>query len=197
MKNIYRNLVLFVFLSLAISGFTACLDSANSADDTAQANTVENKNSVKKGDYPNLPKGIMNAEIKNLDGTTFKMSDKKGKVVLMNLWATWCVPCIEEMPELVEMQNKYKDQDFEVIGLNVDDEEVEKINAFAKKQNLNYQLGWADQELMGEFLKITQLPGIPQSILVNRDGKMTGVFTGGGNKVIDKMKETVAKTVGE
>ncbi len=205
MKNIYRNLILFVLLSVAISGFTACLDSTNSTDNTADnsVQTVSNadKDSVKNSDYPSLPQGIMNAEIKNVDGTTFKMSDKKGKVVLLNLWATWCGPCIAEMPDLIEMQNKYKDNDFEIVGLNIGEEGVpetrEVIEDFAKKQNLNYQLAYADNDLFGEFYKITQMPGIPQSVLVNRDGKMTGVFTGSGSRVIDKMKETVAKTVNE
>ena len=204
MKNFYKHLILFVALSIALSSFTACLDKGNSstspADNSAQMNAevIDDKpDTVKKGDFPNLPAGIMNGEIKTLDGGKFKMSDKKGKVVLMNLWATWCGPCVEEMPELIAMQEKYKDQGFEVIGLNADDEDADKIKSFAAKQNLNYTLGWADQELMNEFVKVTNLGAIPQSILVNREGKMTGVFTGGGNQVVNKMKETVAKTVAQ
>lgn len=207
MKSTYKNLILFVVLSIVLSGFTACLDKANSqkspANDAAQTNSASGeKDTVAKSNYPNLPAGIMNAEIKNLDGGTFKMSDKKGKVVLLNLWATWCGPCVEEMPELVAMQEKYKDKDFEVVGLNVGEEDgsgepKEAIEQFAKKQNLNYTMAYGNRDLFSEFMKITQLPGIPQSILVNRDGKMTGVFTGGGGKVINSMKQTVAKTVGE
>ena len=139
----------------------------------------------------------MQADVKNLDNTTYKLQDKKGKVVLVNLWATWCGPCIAEMPHLNEMQEKYRDKGFEIIGLNTDDESKDAIDAFAAKQKLNYQLGWADGPMMGEFVKLTKLAGIPQSILINREGQLTGVFTGGGPKVIGQMKETVEKIVNE
>jgi thiol-disulfide isomerase/thioredoxin len=147
--------------------------------------------------YPPAPAALAQADVKRLDGTIYKLADKKGKVVLVNLWATWCGPCIGEMPHLVEMQEKYKDKGFEVIGLDTDDESKEDIEAFAAKQKLNYELGWADGKLMSEFVKLSKLQGIPQSILLNREGQLTGVFTGGGPKTIAKMKETVEKIMSE
>ena len=137
-----------------------------------------------------------------IDGTIFKLEDQKGKVILFNLWGIWCGPCIAEMPHLIEMQEKYRDKNFEIIGLNIGDqdgnpESEEAIKAFAEKQKLNYQLGYAGRALYDEFNRVSKLGGVPQSILVNRDGKMTGVFSGGGPRVIKLMKETVEKTVNE
>lgn len=201
MKVFLKNFALFIVLVFAFSALTSC-DGTKSAsvnnDPNAPANTNSNAPTDKsKINYPPAPSAIMQADIKALDDTTFKLQDKKGKVLLVNLWATWCGPCISEMPHLVEMQDKYKDKGFEVIGLDTDDESKADIEAFAAKQKLNYQLGWANGAMMNEFVKISRLNGIPQSLLINREGQLTGVFTGGGPKTVEKMKETVEKIVNE
>ena len=199
MKVFLKNIALFIVLTLAFSALTSCTGTQTApVNDTssAPANT-DQAPEKKKVNYPPAPSAIMQADVKILDGTSFKLQDKKGKVVLVNLWATWCGPCIGEMPHLNEMQEKYRDKGFEIIGLNTDDESKEDIDAFAAKQKLNYQLGWADGAMMNEFVKITKLAAIPQSLLINRDGQLTGVFTGGGPKVIGQMKETVEKIVNE
>jgi thiol-disulfide isomerase/thioredoxin len=200
MKFLLKNTALFIVLAFAFSALTSCTNTQTAGvntNSTTTANTSSGTTEKPKVNYPPAPSAIMQADIKNLDGTTFKLQDKKGKVVLVNLWATWCGPCINEMPHLNEMQEKYKDKGFEVIGLDSDNESKEDIEAFAAKQKLNYPLGWADGALMTEFVKLTRLNGIPQSILINREGQLTGVFTGGGKNTIAKMKETVEKIVNE
>jgi thiol-disulfide isomerase/thioredoxin len=200
MKVLFTNLVLFIVLSFAFSALTSCTSTQTASlngNSTTAANTTDAPPEKKKINYPPAPSAIMTTDIKSLDGTNFKLQDKKGKVVLVNLWATWCGPCIAEMPHLIEMQEKFKDKGFEIIGLDSDDESKEEVEAFAAKQKLNYSLGWADGPLMGEFVKLTKLQGIPQSILINREGQLTGVFTGGGPKTVDKMKETVERIVSE
>lgn len=197
MKRIFKNLGLFIALVFAISGLISCQSNGAAKNEKADATKADGSKPA-ESKYPPLPEAIANAEIKMIDGTSFKMSDKKGKVVLLNLWATWCGPCREEMPTLVALHEKYKDKGFEVIGLDTDESEtVEMIQDFSKEMKLNYPLGFADGNLFTQFVKISGLNGIPQSILVNRDGKMTGVFTGGGEKVLTKMKETIEKTVNE
>jgi thiol-disulfide isomerase/thioredoxin len=192
MKVLLKNIALFIVLAVAFSALVSC----SKTDTTATA--VNDSNTTKKVNYPPAPSGIMQADLKNLDGTTFKLQDKKGKVVLVNLWATWCQPCIAEMPHLVEMQEKYKDKGFEIVGLDSDtDETKEQIEAFAKKRNLNYQLGWASDQVKNEYLKLTRLDAIPQSLLINREGQLTGVFTGGGASTVDKMKARVDEIVNE
>ena len=150
---------------------------------------------VAAGNYPAAPEAVLQTENKDLEGNTLKIADYKGKVVLVNLWATWCGPCRGEMPHFIEMQDKYREQGFEILGLDVDEESVEEINAFAKEMKLNYKLGYADQKLVSAFIKITKLQGIPQTLLINREGQLIGVFSGGGQKVINKMKEAVDKAM--
>lgn len=200
MKNLFKNAILFIALCIAFSSLTACptkniADNAGNNQETANTSPSNDK---KPSDYPLAPSAILQSEIKMLDGTTFKLEDKKGKVVLINMWATWCGPCRGEMPELVAMQEKYRDKGFEIIGLDTDrSETVEEINTFAGQMKLNYQLGYADDKLLAEFIKLSRMNGIPQSIVLDRENRLTGVFAGGGPGVVNKMKETVDKIVNQ
>lgn len=185
MMKILFKFSLFIILAAGLAGLTACEKSAGSEKQ-------------KKSDYPAAPEAIMKAELKLVDGTTIKLEDKKGKVVLVNLWATWCGPCRSEMPELIKLQDKYRDQGFEVIGLDTDENETpEQIKEFAAEMKLNYTLGMADDKFFNEFVKLTRQPAIPQSMLINRDGQMTGMFTGAGGSLMEKLKKTVETTVAE
>ena len=151
-----------------------------------------------KSEYPPLQASIAQADVENLDGSTFKVADKKGKVLLLNMWATWCGPCREEMPELVKLQDKYRDQGFEIIGLNTNDGDTpEMINDFAKEQKLNYTLTFAPTAMQVDIVRFTKNEGIPQSLLVDRDGNLRGVFLGGSESEIAKMKATVAKVMAD
>ena len=202
MKKFFTNIILFIAFSIAFSSLMGCpsANNENNSVSVSNANTSANTNTTEKKREENsiaAPAAMMQADIKLLDGATFKLADKKGKVVLVNLWATWCGPCRDEMPALVEMQEKYKNKNFEIIGLDVDPEGEQEIKNFAVKMNLNYQLGWADDSFLNEFHKVTKAEVIPQTILFNRDGNMTAIFIGGGAKNINKMRESVEKTVNE
>lgn len=206
MKKLVTNSLLFAAVGVSISFLTACDNTASTQKGPAlesptAPNAAGNSNAqteqAKTNDYPPAPTGILQNEIKDLEGNTFKIEDKKGKVVLLNLWATWCGPCREEMPELIALEDKYKDKGFEVIGLNTDDESVEDVRAFAEKMKLNYRLAYADGKLMNEFIKVTRLAAIPQTIIINRAGQMTYAKGGGGPRVIKQIKEAVEKTVNE
>ena len=147
--------------------------------------------------YPKLASSVATAEIKGLDGAVFNLNDKAGKVILVNLWATWCGPCRFEIPALVKMQERHGPQGFEVLGLNTDDEEVQAINDFSTGLGVNYPMAYADTKLQAAMLKISKFPGIPQSFLIDRDGRLRGVFRGANPADIRKMEEVVAKVVNE
>ncbi len=205
MKNLFKYFLGFAILSVAFSNFSGCANTASTQKGPELDNTSTNSNATngatpvdaKNSDYPPAPSGIMQTEIKDLDGNTFKVEDKKGKVVLLNLWATWCGPCRQEMPELVAMQDKYRDKGFEIYGLNVDEESVEDIKTFSEEMKLNYQLAYANTKIMSDFVKVTRLSGIPQTILIDRDGRMTFAVGGGGSRVVNDMKKAVEKTVNQ
>ncbi len=178
--KIVKGLIFFIFLVLI---YTSC----------KSPETVELRDDT---EYPALPETISKAEYRILGGQKIKLEDYKGKVVLVNFWATWCAPCRDEMPHLVELQNQYRDKGFEVIGLNVEEEDTEaKVRKFAEQMQLNYTLGWIGNQEQREFLKISRFDGIPQSFLINRKGQIVGVFLGGGSKTIVEMKSFVKRIV--
>ncbi len=105
----------------------------------------------------------------SLDGKKVSLSSFKGKVVLLNFWATWCGPCKAEVPAFVELQSQYKD-DLVVLGLSVDDS-ADKAKAFAAQYKVNYPmvLGLGHDEIQDAYGPIY---GIPASFLISRDGKV-------------------------
>ncbi len=200
MKSTLKNLALFGCLVLVLSVFTGCSDMSAPPNGAPQGSSGAPANAApekKKTDYPPVATAVAQSDLKNLDGTTFKVADKKGKVLLLNMWATWCGPCRAEMPTLVKMQDAHRDKDFEVIGLNTDDETVEAINKFASQMKLNYTLVWADTAIQAALLNISKFNGIPQSFIVDRDGNLRGVFRGANPADIKKMEELVDMIVNE
>ncbi len=192
MKEIISNFVVLVVLAIAMSALTSCGGTSQSATPASGDQTT-----APSSDYPPLNSKAAQADLKNLDESTFKVVDRKGKVLLLNLWATWCGPCRAEMPVLVKMQDDYRAKDFEVIGLNTDDEPVDMINEFAADMNLNYTIVWADTTMQNELLNISKFDGIPQSFVIDRNGALRGVFKGASPPEIAKMKELVAQVVNE
>jgi thiol-disulfide isomerase/thioredoxin len=148
-------------------------------------------------EYPLLSTAMIQTPIKLIDEKSTKLEDYKGKVLLINLWATWCGPCRMEMPHLVEMQEKHGEKGFQVLGLDVDPEPEDKMKAFAQQMKLNYELGWLDSDLRQGFAKMYPLGSIPTSFLISRDGRFRGVFSGAGAKTINSMKEQVEKALAE
>lgn len=212
MKAIIRKLLLLSLVVLIGLLYAGCggAGSGNAnlegnSNPPANANVVSNQTTTASNDaseYPLLATAVSQGELEALDGTKFTPSDRKGSVLLLNMWGVWCGPCRSEMPHLVEMQNKYHDQGFQVIGLNVGDEDhkpesVDKIQKFAGEMKLNYELVRAPQDVQEGMVRISKFDGVPQSVLVDRSGRLRGVFLGGGPSVIAKMKETVDKVVNE
>src|SRR5262245_16135918 len=147
MKNALQHLLVFSVLALVFSALTGCSGTAtNNANGTNTAGTNKNAQSApaNASDFQTFQASLAAGETELLDETKTKISDRKGKVLLVNLWATWCGPCRGEMPHLVAMQNQYADKGFEVLGLDVgfaDSDEPEPtsmIKSFAEKMQLNY-----------------------------------------------------------
>ncbi|KXK02174.1 MAG: alkyl hydroperoxide reductase [Acidobacteria bacterium OLB17] len=196
MKSFLPKIVLFSCLALLFSSLSGCGSAESAANGSQQEKPVGNN-------YPVLKDDIVDVDIELVKGGTMRIKDRRGKVVLLNLWATWCGPCREEMPHLIELQKKYGDKGFEVVGLNVgfqdtdEPEPIEDIEAFAKKMRLNYELARVQPDVSKKLQKISQVSAVPESFLVDREGKLRGVFVGGGPKVISQLKTSVDNLMAE
>ena len=107
-------------------------------------------------------------KVGTLDGKPLSLTDYKSKVILLNFWATWCGPCRSEIPDLVELQNKYKDQ-LQVIGLVVDDDDEDAVKKFAEKYGINYPIAMVTDELRAEYGGI---PALPTSFVLDGEGRV-------------------------
>lgn len=167
-------LTLIVFTLLATLGIAGCGGSGNSP----AANTGDAKAGAAPSGPPLSPIAL-DAQLETLDGEAFKLADLKGKVVVIDLWATWCGPCRYEVPELVKIQQEYGARGLEVVGLDIDPdnpmEAPERVRAFAKEFNINYKLAYVKKEVAVALMRGNN---IPQSIVVSRDGHILEHSTG-------------------
>jgi peroxiredoxin len=108
----------------------------------------------------------LNFKLKDMNGATVNLADYKGKVVLLNFWATWCGPCKVEIPEFVRAYEAHKDQGFVVLGVSIDDT-PEQLQAFAKQYKVTYPM-LLNQESIEEAYG--PIYGVPVSIFIGRDG---------------------------
>ncbi len=107
-------------------------------------------------------------KLATLEGKPLSLAEYKSKVVLLNFWATWCGPCRAEVPDLVELQNKYKDQ-LQIIGLVVDDDDQAAIKKFVAEFGINYPVALATD---GMRLQYGGIPALPTSFLLDAQGRI-------------------------
>jgi thiol-disulfide isomerase/thioredoxin len=124
----------------------------------------------------NARKANLNFTLKDINGKAVRLSDYRGKVLLVDFWATWCGPCKIEIPAFIDLYNKYKAQGFEVVGVVVQDPFV-KAKPFALQYQMNYPVldGDGRDDLEDGF---ASLLGLPTSFLLARDGRMCKVHIG-------------------
>jgi peroxiredoxin len=121
-------------------------------------------------------KANLDFTLKDMDGHDLKLSDYRGKVILIDFWATWCGPCKYEIPGFVDLQAKYGAQGLQVLGVSVDDT-VDKLKPFATQFKINYPVL---QGLDREDFQTAYGPiwGIPVNVLISRDGRICARHTG-------------------
>ena len=113
--------------------------------------------------------------LSNLKGSTNRLSDYKGKVVLINLWATWCAPCLVEMPELVKLQKQHASNGLQILGVTYPDEPRTSVRRLAQKFKLNYPVLLGTTELL-EAYDIGEV--LPVTVVVDREGKIRARILG-------------------
>ena len=127
---------------------------------------------------PDAAESLLAASFKDLNGQTQPLSQWRGKVMIVNFWATWCPPCRKEIPEFIKLQEKYGQQGLIFIGIAID--QKDKVQAYSDEMGVNYPI------LLGELEAIelskragNRLSGLPYTAIIDRSGKIVGSEVGG------------------
>jgi len=128
--------------------------------------------------------------LESLDGKSMRLSDLRGKAVLLNFWATWCGPCKIETPWLVELQNQYGSQGLQVVGVEMGDDAKDDIAKFTKDMGVNYPM-LIGKEAVGEAYG--GVPALPETFFIGRDGKILDKIIGlrGKGEIEDSIKKAL------
>lgn len=168
----------FVLRFLALSLFAA----ATLVQQAQAQNEIES--------YTKVGQAMPSVAVTDLDGANFKTDQLKGKVILVNFWATWCPPCLEEMPRLEkEVWQNFKSSDFAMVAIAREQSEQE-ISAFRKKYNYTFPMA---SDLNRTVYKLFGSGGIPRSYVIGTDGKILFQTVGYNPAEFNEMKEIIAK----
>ncbi|HYC87725.1 MAG TPA: TlpA disulfide reductase family protein [Thermoanaerobaculia bacterium] len=128
----------------------------------------------------------------NLDGSKFELATRRDKVVLLNLWATWCGPCRYEIPELQRMHDEYSRRGFEVVGVSVDESGIESIREFVGENKMTYPVVLDPQ---GKLANVLEASVLPTSVLIGRDGKIVWKKVGAILEGDEELKSAIEKAL--
>ncbi len=178
----FTVLVLSLLGALGISSCSSGDEPHLSPPTVAREGSAPGKNAPARSAPPpaviTLPSSVVDAELKAVTGAPIKLSSYAGKVLLVNLWATWCGPCRMETPELVKLNKEFRSQGVEVIGLSTEDPDnsEESVREFVHNYNVDYRVGWSGQEVAIALMQGRD--AIPQSFVISRTGRVVKRFVG-------------------
>ena len=145
-----------------------------------------------------LPASVTEAELRALTGAPIKLSNYAGKVLLVNLWATWCGPCRQETPELVKLNKEFRSQGLEVIGLSTEnpDESAEQVREFVQNYKVDYRVGWSGSQVAVALMQGRD--AIPQSFVISRSGRIVKRFVGfNASATPDQIREAIQEALND
>lgn len=122
-------------------------------------------------EYPDAP----DFELKDLEGNLVKLSDYRGKVVIIDFWATWCPPCRKGIPEFIALQSEYGEDKLVILGVSVDQGDLSVVPEFAKNYGINYPVLYANEDIQRKYGPIRS---IPTAFIVDTTGKVRDLAVG-------------------
>lgn len=152
-----------------------------------------------------LPESLSQRQLKSLDNSSFRLADFGGKVVVVNLWASWCPPCRAEVPEYEKVRKEYAGRNVEFIGLTTEDPRTssDRVREFVRKLNFGFRVGWADRETARTLMN--GRASVPQTLVIAPDGRIGSHWVGysrgaGGDHLraaIERVLSEASNTRGE
>jgi thiol-disulfide isomerase/thioredoxin len=181
-----RKTLPLLFLLVIVAGHTAAQSGRRlknppppkAPEPVAESLTSEPKNAVAAGPLNGLPKGLLSHEFEALDKSTFRLADFSGKVIVVNLWATWCGPCRREVPDYERVRKQFADRGVEFIGLTTEDPITTRarVQKFVRDFNFKFRIGWADGDTARTLMNGRNV--IPQTLVIAADGRVISHWSG-------------------
>ena len=119
--------------------------------------------------------------LQDLDGKNVSLAGLRGKVVVLDFWATWCPPCVKEIPHFVELHEQYKDKGVEIVGISLDDAGISVVKAFVQKYQIKYPILMTDGRVDKAFGGIS---GIPTTFVIDSAGNISKKYVGYNSKAV-------------
>jgi peroxiredoxin len=116
-----------------------------------------------------------NWQLRDINGEPISLADFKGKVVILDFWATWCPPCRQEIPGFVTLQRKYQDKGLVIIGVSLDKQGPSVVKPFMRELGMNYRVVMGDEKIVSDYGGIE---AIPTTFIIDRQGKVVTVHQG-------------------
>ena len=177
-KKLNLRIILFIPIAIIAIGAFIMLQNRTPAD------IAINTSNTNEG--PVAP----NFTLKDLNGRPVSLSDHKGKVVLVNIWATWCPPCVAETPSIDKLYKMMKDENFDLMAISIDEGGKKAVESFMKKKNLSFPV-LLDPD--GRVAGLYGTTGVPESFIVGKDGSIDNHIIGAidwtSPKVIEHLHE--------
>ena len=131
--------------------------------------------------------------LQTLDGQEITLSQLKGKVVLLDFWATWCAPCRESIPHMIQLSKNYRENGLQLIGMDVDKGDVETVRKFVKSMDIPYPIVVAPDDVARNY----RVNGIPTTILIDKGGNIRERIAGFSDSIAQELTRKVAELTSE
>ncbi len=175
-------------LVFAILLSVSCSKQESQTETNVHASTKTSELTAKVGisdaDFPEAPDFVLS----DLAGKPVQLTEFKGKMVILNFWATWCGPCREEIPDFVDLYKKHKDRGLIIIGISLDQAGGDMVKSFVSRYKMNYPVLLTDNQIENSYGGVYS---IPTTFIISRNGRVVNRFI--GNPGIEAFKREINK----
>ncbi|MCA1592919.1 MAG: TlpA family protein disulfide reductase [Acidobacteria bacterium] len=151
--------------------------------------------STSRAELDFLPENVLSRELQTLRRESFRLTDYKGKIVVLNIWASWCGPCRRETPEMEEMSHKYAPRGVEFIGLTAENPatDAQRVQAFVRDSKVSYRIGWVDRATAVALMNGRNV--IPQTFVIKGNGEIVGHLVGYGPSSAARLRALIDRAL--
>jgi len=168
-----RKISIYIFLLLTVSLFGCSKKSSKADSDTNTGNNTQVSN-VETSSASSSDQNAPDFSLIDTKGKKISLSDFKGKVVILDFWATWCPPCRRGIPDLISIKKQYKNK-IAIVGISLDTDSKSEVVPFAKKYGINYHIVYGTNKVVHDYGNIE---AIPTSFIINQKGEIVNRHVG-------------------